>query len=202
MCKELRVLGLAASIGAAVALVVPLAAQEPAAPTKKNPLQFTAFNYSAQLGAAGVTQVTIERWTTDAERMSLLALVETAKPGEPGQRNLLRGLQKIKPRVGFMRTPNSRGWDLRYAVENKMPDGTRQLVIATDKPVSFAAGASNARVLDYPFTIIEMRMKPGEEGEGRMLAASSIMVKEGRLQLENYGQEPVRLINIKEEGKK
>ena len=71
MCKKLRVLGLAASIGAVLALVAPMAAQEPAAPTKKNPLRFTAFNYSAQLGAAGVTQVTIERWTTDAERMSL-----------------------------------------------------------------------------------------------------------------------------------
>ena len=178
---------------------MPLAAQQPAAPTKKDPLRFTAFNYAPQTGSAGVTQITIERWTTDAERMSLMALVKTASYGEPGQRDLLRGLQKIKPRAGFFRLPQSKGWDLKYAVENKLGDGVRQIVIATDKPVSFAAGASNARVLDYPFTIIEMRMKPNEEGEGRMLAATSIMVKEGRLQLENYGQEPVRLINIKQE---
>ena len=133
------------------------------------------------------------------ERKSLLEFVETAKYGEGGQRKLLDALQKIKPRVGYIRTPNSLGWDLRYAVENKMDDGTRQLVIATDKPVSFAAAAGGSRVMDYPFTVIEMRMKPNEKGEGKMLAATSIMVKNGRRELENYGQEPVRLTDITQE---
>ena len=47
--------------------------------------------------------------------------------------------------------------------------------------------------MDYPFTLVEMRMKPNEKGEGKMLAATSITTKNGRLELENYGQEPVRL---------
>ena len=58
-------------------------------------------------GMSGVTEIAIERWTTKAERASLLDLVETAKYGEGGQRKLLNALQKIKPRVGFIRTPNS-----------------------------------------------------------------------------------------------
>jgi hypothetical protein len=101
-----------------------------------------------------------------------------------------------------MRTPNSIGWDLRYAVETKMADGTRQLVIATDKPVSFGAAASDSEAMDYPFTLIEMRMQPNEKGEGKMLAASAISTKDGKLQLENYGQEPVRLTSITEAEKK
>jgi hypothetical protein len=153
-------------------------------------------------GQAGVTEINIERWTTDAERKSLLEFVAAAKEGEAGQRKLLEALQKIKPRTGFMRTPNSIGWDLRYCVENKLDDGTRQIVIATDKPVSFGAAASGSQVLDYPFTIIEMRMKPNEKGEGKMLVASSVTAKNGRLELENYGQEPVRLTSITEEVKK
>ena len=36
-------------------------------------------------------------------------------------------------------------------------------------------------------------MKPNEKGEGKMLAATSITIKNGRMELENYGQEPVRL---------
>jgi hypothetical protein len=56
--------------------------------------------------------------------------------------------------------------------------------------------------MDYPFTLIEMRMKPNEKGEGKMLAATSITVKNGRLELENYGQEPVRLTEITEKQKK
>ena len=154
-------------------------------------------------GIAGVTEIAIERWSTVAERTKLLEFVETAKYGEGGQRKLLSALQKIKPRVGFIRTPNSIGWDLRYAVENTLQDGTRQLVICTDKPVSFAAAASNSRAMDYPFTLIEMRFsKPGEKGEGKMLAATSILVKNGRLELENYGQEPVRLTEITEKERK
>ena len=151
---------------------------------------------------AGTTDIVIERWTADAERQSLLDVLGGATWGEDGQGKLLKALQKIDPRVGFIRTPNSLGWDLKYARDNKMDDGTRQVVIATDKPVSMGAAMGGGRVMDYPFTFIEMRMKPNEKGEGRMLAASSIIVKDGKVQLENYGQEPVRLTQVTEEQKK
>ena len=192
----------------ALGLAVSLAAQQSPTrevPTKKNPLRFTAFNVSMQTGMAGVTDIVVERWTTDQERQMLLGLVETSKEGERGQAKLLKALQDIKVRVGYIRTPNSIGWDLKYAWENSLPDGMRQIVIATDKPVSFGAAASGSRVLDYPFTLIEMRMKDndkGEKGEGKMLAASSISTKDGKLQIENYGQEPVRLTQITEKQKK
>ena len=199
MSESLRLLVRAATIGAALAILAPVAAQQAAAPTKENPIRFTAFNVSMPTGISGVTLITIERWTTPAERKSLLALVETSTRGQKGQSKLLNALQDIKPRVGFMKTANSLGWDLRYAVENKLPDGMRQIVVATDKPVSFAAATSGARVMEYPFTLIEMRMKPGGEGEGRMLSATSISVKNGRLELENYGTEPVQLTKITEE---
>ena len=211
MFRQLRVFGSVAILGTALVVAAPLGAQKPAAqvagtptenPTKKDPLRFTAFNVSMPTGVAGVTEITIERWTTTAERNGLLELVETAKYGEGGQRKLLNALQKIKPRTGYIRTPNSLGWDLKYAVENKLDDGTRQIVIVTDKPVSFAAAASDSRAMDYPFTLIEMRMKPNEKGEGKMLAATSILAKNGRLELENYGQEPVRLTEITEAEKK
>jgi len=210
MRSHLNVLRIAAAVAVLVMPGVPAWAQQPAkpagtpteAPTKKDPLRFSAFNVSMPTGMSGVTEIAIERWTTTAERTKLLGLVETAKYGEGGQRKLLDALQKVKPRVGFIRTPNSIGWDLRYAVETTLPDGTRQIVIGTDKPVSFGAAASDSRAMDYPFTLIEMRMKPNEKGEGKMLAATSITTKNGRMELENYGQEPVRLTEITETQKK
>ena len=192
----------------ALGLAVSLAAQQAPTrevPTKKNPLRFTAFNVSMQTGMAGVTDIVLERWRTDAERQMLLGLVETSTEGERGQQKLLRALQDIKQRVGFIRTPNSIGWDLKYAYEHISPDGIRQIVVVTDKPVGFAAAASGSRVLDYPFTLIEMRMKDndkGEKGEGKMLAASSISTKNGKLEIENYGQQPVQLTQITEKQKK
>ena len=154
-------------------------------------------------GASGVTEIVVERWSTEAERQKLIDIVGTTKFGEEGERKLLDALQKIKPRTGFIRTPNSIGWDLRYAHESTSPEGDRQIVIVTDKPVSFAAAASDSRAMDYPFTLVEMRFpKAGGKGDGKMLAATSISTKNGKLELENYGQEPVRLTDITQEEKK
>ncbi len=194
-------------VAATFALGLSLAAQQagvlPDNPTKKDPLRFTAFNVSMPTGMAGVTEITIERWSTDEERKKLLDMVATAKAGERGQHPLLTALQKIKPRTGFIRTPNSLGWDLHYAHESLSQEGDRQIVIATDKPVSFAAAASGSRVMDYPFTLIEMRFpRAGGKGEGKMLGATSISTKNGKLELEYYGQEPVRLTEITQEVKK
>ena len=203
-------LGGIAIIGVALNLVLPVAAQQPAAtsgttpatadaPTVKDPMRFSAFAVSLPAGASGVVEIAIERWTTDAERQSILDVLGGASFKEGGQTKLLDALQKVKPRNGYIRTPNSLGWDLKYARENQLPDGTRQVVIATDKPVSFLAAASGSDVMDYPFSFVEMRMKPNDKGEGRLLVASAIDIKDGKIQLENYGQEPVRLTTITQE---
>lgn len=218
MATELRILATGTVLGVALVLAVTLSAQQTPnpgpqtstvagspteTPTKKDPLKFTAVTQVVEnAGAAeGVTEIHIERWTTDAERATLLKLVNTAKAGERGQSDLLKALEKVRPRVGFIKLPNTLGKDLQYAVESKLPDGTRQIVIATDRPVSGIAAATDARTQDYPFTLIEMRIKPNQKGEGKMLVASSITSKNGRLELENYANEPVRLTEITEEQK-
>ena len=203
-------LGGIAIVGVALTLVLPLAAQQPAAtsgttpapadaPTVKDPMRFSAFAVSLPAGASGVVEIAIERWTTDVERQSILDVLAGASFKQGGQTKLLDALQKVTPRNGYIRTPNSLGWDLKYARENQLPDGTRQVVIATDKPVSFLAAASGSDVMDYPFSFVEMRMKPNDKGEGRLLVASAVDIKDGKVQLENYGQEPVRLTTITQE---
>ena len=188
--------------GAALALVVPVLGQQaatPQGPTKERPLRFSAFAVSMQAGAAGRVDIAIERWTTDAERQMLLKEITGTKFGAPGQEKFLRALQDVKPRTGYIRTTTSLGWDLKYAWERKLPDGTRQIVIATDKPVSFLAAARQARTMDYPFTFVEMRFGKDGKGEGRLLAGTAVSYAKGTLELENYGQEPVRLTSITQE---
>lgn len=199
MTMHNRLVGAITILGVAFVLALPLTAQQPAPadmPTANEPLRFSAFAVSMQGGRAGNVEIHIERWTTDAERKTLVDLLAETSFKSGGQARLLEALQKVKPRTGFIRTSNSIGWDLRYARENMLSDGTRQIVIATDKPVSFLAAATQARSMDYPFTFVEMRMKPNDKGEGRLLAATAVDVKNGRLELENYGQEPVRLTTI------
>lgn len=183
-----------------LALSAPIASGQGRVPTPKDPLRFSAFGISMQTGIKGTVDIVVERWSTDEEREMLLKLVAKTDPNtRQGQDDLLEALQDIKPRTGFIRVPGRLGWDLKYARENILPDGTRQIVIATDKPVSFFAARNNTRTMDYPFTLIEMRMGKDAKGEGRILAQTSIGVKDGRLELENYGQEPVRLTTITEQ---
>ena len=184
-----------AVVAAALVIGTPILAQQAAAPqdpTAKDPIRFSAFGVNMQAGISGEIEIAIERWTSDDERTMLLNTM-----GQGGQNALLNALQGIKVRTGFIRTPNSLGYDLRYCRDNVLPDGSRQIVIATDKPVSFLAAATNARTMDYPFTIVEMRFaKDSLKGEGKLLAGTALSVKNGRLELENYGQEPVRLTTI------
>ncbi len=172
-----------------------------ATPTKDAPLRFSCFAVNMQGGMAGSVEIAVERWTTDAERQALLGLV--GQTTDRNQDKLVKALQDIEPRVGFIRTPNSMGWDLKYAWESKLPDGKRQVVIATDKPVSFLAAARGARTLDYMFSLVEMQFPDGQsKGEGKLLGQTSISVKNGRLELEIYGQEPTRLTQCTEKNPK
>jgi len=61
--------------------------------------------------------------------------------------------------------------------------------------------STGARTMDYRFTLIEMRMpRVARAREG--LAQAAIAYKNGNLQLDNYGQQPVRLTTISDKTKK
>jgi hypothetical protein len=118
---------------------------------------------------------------------------------EGGQDKLLDALQDIRPRTGYLRTPNSLGYDIKYARENILPDGTRQIVIVNDRRIGFAEARNQTRTMDYPFTLIEIRFPKGKnEGEGKWLVSTKLSIANKRLEIENYGQEPVRLTTVKE----
>ena len=71
--------------------------------------RFTAFAVNMGSGPkAAVIDITLERLTTAEERDNLIAAFV-----EGGQDKLLSALQKVKPRVGFIRSPSSLGYDLQ-----------------------------------------------------------------------------------------
>ena len=162
---------------------------------KPKPYRFTAFAVNMGSGPKAFTvDIVLERLSTDEEREGLIAAFV-----EGGQDKLLPALQKIRPRVGFIRTPNSIGYDLQYAWRFVNSDGTSRLVIATDRRINFWEARNQPRTIDYPFTIIEMRLDTKGEGEGRLAAGTKISKsRDGKtIELENYGISPIALNNIK-----
>jgi len=85
----------------AVGAVVPVGAQA----TPQTRFNFTAFAVNLGPGPkAGTVQISLERLSSSEERATLAAAFK-----EGGQNALLRALQAVRPRVGFIRTPNSLG---------------------------------------------------------------------------------------------
>lgn len=164
------------------------------------PLRITAWAINMSnigTGANAVVDITINRWSTDTERQNL---IDTFFKNGPDK--LLDALQDTRP-VGRIRFPNTLGYDLRFARHFKMDEGGERYVIVTDRRISFAEARNQPRSIDYPFTLIEIRVGRDGKGEGKMSVATKIShnKKDNTVELENYASEPVRLTNVKVEKK-
>lgn len=174
---------------ALVALAVPLGARQNVRE------RFTGFAINLNAGPkTAMVDLAIDRWSTDGEREQLIGIIRREK--DPTS-TLLRALQKM-PKVGFIRTATSLAWDLRYSRQAPLPEGGRQIVLATDRPIAFGEVWRSTRSMDYPFTIIEIRLDKNDRGEGKILAGTKIYIdKRGNIALEHYGQQPVRFNEIR-----
>ena len=154
---------------------------------------FTCFAANMQRGNASVIDIAIYRWSTDQEREMLLTTLQ-----EKGRDALIDALMKIRPRVGYMRTPNSIGYDLFYARNNPQPDGGRHIVIATNRRVAFNEARNNTRSMQYQLTAIEIHLDKDGKGEGKMQPAAKISwdAKDKKIELENYNALPIDLVNV------
>src|SRR5581483_12431004 len=188
MARSLRI----AFAGIAVVATCSLVAL---AQTNGTPERYTATAVNMERGGAGTLEIVVNRWSTDAERQKLVSTLM-----DKGENKLLDALQSA-PKVGYIRTPNSIGWDLHYANRRPLPDGGEQVVIATDRPIGFREAANQPRSIDYPFTVIEMHLNADGEGNGTMSVATKITAdKETRtIQLENFSTSPVMLTTVKRE---
>lgn len=182
-------------------------AAAPAAPQEKVRETYSAFAVAMGVtnppilppGANTTLQITITRWTTDAEREMLLTeLIEN------GQESLVDAMQK-QEETGFIRI-TGRGANLsqfpserlRYARELDM-GGKRRIVLAMDRPVSFWEAVNRPRWEPYSMTLIVMDVDREGKGEGQLMTAVKLAVDtENRtLVVENFGTEPVRLQSLR-----
>lgn len=154
-------------------------------------------NRPAVGAAAHSVQIVVDHWTPDPARDRLINVLM-----QQGSEQLLDALKK-QPRVGYIRTPDSIGYDLHYASRTPTGDGGERVVLATDRPIGFWEATARTRTLDYPFTVIELHIKPNGEGEGKMSVATKITAdaKDNLIVLENYTQQPVLLQSVKRQKK-
>jgi hypothetical protein len=180
------------AVSAALAIVVLLAIPWAAAQTAGEKEEFTAIAIvnNDQGSGAGIVQIRVERWSTEAEQKKLVDTLIKESP-----RRALDVLQDMRP-VGTIRTPDSLGYNLRYAQQTPGKDGGRQIVIATDRPIGFWEARNQPRTIDYPFTVLQMQIGPDGKGKGTMSYATKIIAYNNIIELENYATAPIMLTEI------
>jgi hypothetical protein len=167
-----------------------------AAAADKSALRLRAFAVNLNTPArarTGTLDINIERWSTPEEAARLRDVLT-----EKGADALLEALQKMKPRAGVIQRTGQLGWDIHFAQQVVASNGSRRIVIATDRPMSFWEAANQPRSADYAFTLAEIRLGPDGKGEGKLVPAAKIDYdkESNTLEIENYNTEPTRLTQV------
>jgi hypothetical protein len=178
-------------IGAALAIAVAV----PAAQTLGEKERFNAIAMvnNTRAAGAGTVQIDVNRWSTPAERTTLLDALK-----KKGAEKLLDELKDMKS-VGTIKTPDSLAYDLRFASETPLPEGGRRIVLATDRPIGFWEATRRPRTIDYPFTVIQMEIDKDGRGKGTLSYATKIIPAGDTIVLENFDTSPIMLTEIKSE---
>jgi hypothetical protein len=165
------------------------------AQTNGVPERFTAMAVNMNNGGSGTIEISVDRWSTEADRTKLMTTLS-----EKGPDKLLDVLQDM-PRVGYFRLNGGLGYDLHYAHKTKGEDGGERVVLATDRRIGFWEAANQPRSIDYPFTIVELHLNNDGQGEGKMSLATKVTIDKSHtaITLENYATQPVLLQSVKRE---
>lgn len=178
--------------------VSPLMAQSAATDTGPGfavPLQFDA----AAIGQAGSlngmifnASIYINGWTTDQQVMDFVDVLK-----KNGQDGLVKAFGKTKD-VGRLTRSDATGSAFHYARSWPARDGNRQIVMVTDRPMSFGEAYSKGNSLEYKFAIVVLHVNSSGSGTGTICGACKIQFnKENELQIQNYLEKPIRLENVR-----
>ena len=151
---------------------------------------------STNPGAGTVpVNIVVTRWSTDAERDQLLTTLMEKKSDA-----LLKALRDM-PRAGSVAASGGVGFDIRFARRIQEPGQPERIVLVSDRPMSFWERRDAGRTTDYPFTVVELRMPPSGDGEGRIAVAAQISADavNRTIVIENYNDQPLGLRAVKRE---
>ena len=165
------------------------------AQSNAEPEKFSASYVDINTGRSGPVQISVTRWSTAAERETLQQTL--FKKGQDALLDTLRDMRS----VGRISTPGNIGWDLRFAMQRPLPDGGREIILATDRPMSIAEIMNKPRSSEYPFTWLQFRIQPDGKGQGKVAVAARIIGEEADdlIEVEDFAIQPVRLENIRAE---
>ena len=142
--------------------------------------------------ASAPVTITIKRKTPEAEAAKLIEAFKAG--GAAGLRKALTGI----PPTGSVKVGAGAAVPTRLTIERVTGAG-RLLTILTDRPVMFVgAGLPGAKPKEgYDFALIDLEVGAKGTGDGMFAPAARLKLTDGKLVVEDYGVESVRLTAVK-----
>jgi hypothetical protein len=88
-----------------------------------------------------------------------------------------------------------------FCLTRSAEDWGERIVLATNRPRSAAELLNQPRTIEYPFTIIELRVNRSGEGDGTLSLVTKVIPDktDNIVTLENYDMQRIRLRQVKRE---
>lgn len=186
------------------ACVAGISGRAPARVAPEENEKFSALAYlpsgagRAMVGAGATANVDlyIDSYTTDQEAKELAGALVSGGPDA-----LLKVLEKTESKGRVTLSGRVGSYDLKLIRSRPTKTG-RRIYAVGDRPIGFLEAYVGSRSSDYAFGILRLDLKRDkkgkEKGEGVLVYAAKIKVLDGnKLDIENYGVSPVRLMSVR-----
>jgi hypothetical protein len=159
--------------------------------SKRIYIQAQAMGQSTQLGRSFSVTLTIEEFSTPEDQKALLVAFN-----EKQNEGLVNALSKMHGK-GRLAITGTLGYDVNYIRSFRLPDGSTQIRLVTDRPIRFGETWSSSRSMDYNLSGMEIILSPNKKkNSGTLLPACQFKIdKENHLELELL-QNSWKLVNI------
>lgn len=131
----------------------------------------------------------IDHYTEDAEAQRLAGILQQKGPDD--LRDALWDQE-----AGYIRIDGGLGYPIAAARVHPAPDGGQIIRLMIDRPLSQREVINNLRTVDYPFAFIEVKLDRNGKGEGQLYQAARVSLTDGKLDVENYSPQPLKLLGV------
>jgi hypothetical protein len=150
---------------------------------------------AAMSGPAGgqTTWITLhaDAWTSDDVVLRLAGIL-----AEEGQKALMSAMSEIEP-PGWVRIGDNTRYHLRVVRRLEREDGTVVIRGYTDRPVQFGEIIRSTRSRDYTLGMVELVLDAEGSGGGGIIPAAQISFTDaGTIEIESFGTQPYRIMNV------
>ena len=158
------------------------------------PMRFRAI--ALNFGNVGPTgnarlDIVINRWSTAEERAEVMEAVKGTGP-----RTLASTLNRMD-RVGFVREVSRLSNNLRFSHSTPTETGER-IILATDRPLSFAEVWRSTRTQRYNVTLIQLDLDYQGIGTGTILLGAQFDWDEeqNQMSIQHFSAQPIQLTSV------